>query len=55
MDPTMVNEMMEFNLKIYIPITLKLPPQRINDKTIMNVIISSEKNHSTIEQINICR
>ena len=40
---------------MFIPNTLKISPQRQNDQTIMDIIISTEKNPILIEQINICR
>ena len=47
--------MAEYDIHMFIPNTLKISPQRYNDQTIMDIIISTEKNPILIEQINICR
>ena len=50
-----VNEMAEYNIKMFIPQTLQISPQRKNDQTIMDIITSSETKPIIIEQMNLCR
>ena len=50
-----INELSDFNLSMRIPHTLNFKPQRINDRTLMDVIIQHQKNNTNIEQLNICR
>ena len=50
-----VNEMEEYNIKMYIPQTLTFSPQRKNDQTIMDIITSSETKPIIIEKMNLCR
>ena len=50
-----VNEMAEYDIQMFIPNTLTFSPQRKNDQTIMDIIISTDNNPLIIEQMNICR